>query len=215
VNQFSEEIKFEIFKDIIPYAKAIEIMHHRLDKVISDIQKQTILFLEHKDVYTAGRMACCDSDIIDKSINVIQTDRGGKITYHGPGQRVIYPILNLNYFGKDIKKYVSFLQSLIINCLNIIGIKAHIDKAGVGIWTIYENDLYKIASIGIKVKKWVAYHGLSINISNDLAKFDSIIPCGIKEYKHTSIKKLGIDISLEEFDQIFIKEFKNMISSYK
>jgi lipoyl(octanoyl) transferase len=202
---------FEIYKGLMPYEKGIELMNEKLTSIIEIRKEETILLLEHEDIYTAGRMVQDKADIIDKNIQIINTDRGGKITYHGPGQRVVYPIMDLNHFQKDIKKYISFLQNLIINTLYKIGIEAHTDRTGIGVWTIKENDLYKIASIGIRVKKWVAHHGLAINISNDLKKFDAIIPCGIKDYKHTSIKKLGINIELEEFDKIFIKEFNKLI----
>ncbi len=197
----------------MPYEKGIDLMNEKLANIIETRKDETILLLEHEDIYTSGRMSQDNSDIIDKNIEVIATDRGGKLTYHGPGQRVIYPILDLNNFQKDIRKYLAFLQTLIINTLYSIGIDAHTDRAGIGVWTIKENDLYKIASIGIKVKKWVAHHGLAINISNDLKKFDAIIPCGIIAYKHTSIKKLGINIDLEEFDQVFIKQFNKLIGS--
>jgi lipoyl(octanoyl) transferase len=208
-----EYCQFEIYKKTIPYNEGIEIMNQKLDSIFKDNKEQKILFFEHDDVYSAGRMAIDSSDILNKNIDIIYTDRGGKLTYHGPGQRIIYPIIDLNHFQKDLRKYICFLQDLIINSLYIIGINAHVDKAGVGVWTIQDNDLYKIASIGLKIKKWISYHGMSINIFNDLNKFDAIIPCGIKDYKHISIKKLGINIEFEEFDQIFIKEFDELMKN--
>ncbi len=204
---------FEVYNGLMDYEKAMNIMNSSVNEVLYNNQRQKILFFEHEDVYTAGRMALDSSDIINKDLNIIYTDRGGKLTYHGPGQRVLYPILDLNKFQRDIKKYVSFLQDLIINTLDVIGIKSHVDKAGVGIWTIQDNDLYKVASIGIKVRKWIAYHGIAVNIFTDLNKFNQIIPCGIKDYKHISIQKLGINIEFEEFDKILINEFNNLIRS--
>jgi lipoyl(octanoyl) transferase len=216
-NQKSKTINFdnfifEIYNSIMPYEQGLEIMNDILYGILHNKQKQKILFLEHEDVYSAGRMVVDSSEILNQNIKIQYTDRGGRLTYHGPGQRIIYPILDLSYFQKDIRNYVIFLQNLVINILYNIGINAHIDRAGIGVWTIQDNDLYKIASIGIKVKKWIAYHGIAINIFNDLTKFDAIIPCGIKDYKHISIKKLGIDISFKEFDQIFIEEFNKLYS---
>jgi lipoyl(octanoyl) transferase len=205
-----DQYEFQIFDHIMPYNEGIEIMKSCLDDIIEKRAKQQILIFEHEDVYTAGRMARDESDIVQKNLEIIYTDRGGKLTYHGPGQRVIYPILNLTYFNQDIRQYVAFLQELVIKSLDCFGIKAHIDKAGVGVWTIQDNDLYKIASIGIKIKKWFSYHGIAINIFNDLNKFNAIIPCGIKDYKHTSIQKLGIQIDLQEFDKVFIKTFNDL-----
>ena len=168
-------------------------------------KKELLWIIEHNDVYTAGSSST-SKDLIDKNINVIKTNRGGKFTYHGPGQKVVYFVLNLNKRGKNIRKLVNKVESCIVDILNEFNIKSQPDRKNIGIWVSKNNKKYKIAAIGIKVKKWIAYHGFSINVSNDLSKYESIVPCGLKNKKITSLKKLGIN-NPENIKKIITEKF--------
>ena len=191
-----------------------QIMEARVLEVIKGISEETVYLLEHEDVYTAGSSAD-QSELLEKDnglIPIIQTGRGGKYTYHGKGQRIIYPILNLAlpHRKKDIKLYVRNLEQCIINTLSKINIDAYTIDGLVGIWVKYRQTHAKIAAIGIRVRKWVTYHGISVNIIPDMNKYSSIIPCGIKNFPVTSLKELGFNISFAEFDKILIKEFEKI-----
>ena len=141
---------------------------------------------------------------MDKNLKVIKTNRGGKHTYHGPGQKVAYFVLNLNKRKKDIRKLVNQIEDCVINILKEYKISSCKDKRNIGIWV----DDKKIAAIGIRVKRWVAYHGFSLNVSNDLSKYKKIIPCGIKDKGVTSLKKVGVK-NYKNIDKIIIKKFLN------
>jgi lipoyl(octanoyl) transferase len=196
----------------VEYSLALTKMNELYQEVSVRDKFGYLWLLEHDDVFTIGRSGSED-DILDKSVvPIIHTDRGGKVTYHGKGQRIIYPILNLNKFDdlKDIKKYVRKLESWIIKTLSDIGIKAKADPNKIGIWTD-ELRSKKIASIGIKIKKWISLHGIAINFSTNLDHFRKIVPCGLESDEICSINSLGCNVSLSDFDKIllenFIKEF--------
>ncbi len=192
---------------LVDYKSMLEIMDSKVQEVIGGSPDAAFL-LEHDHIYTAGT-SFKNTEILDNNIKIIDTGRGGKITYHGPGQRVIYPILNLNKNNrnKDLKLYIRNLEHWIIDTLSYFAIKSYIVPNRVGIWVDGPNGKSKIAAIGIRVRKWVTYHGIAINISPDLSKYKSIIPCGIDDAYVTSMKELGINISLEEFDAIAKKIF--------
>jgi lipoyl(octanoyl) transferase len=198
------------FKNPIKYKDAVSIMENAVQEVIQKPNSERIFLLEHEEVYTFGTSANKNELINDMGIPVIQTGRGGKFTYHGPGQRIIYPILNLNLREKDIKKYIFLLEMSIINTFNILGINAFIMKDNVGIWVNNNGKISKIAAIGIRAKQWVTYHGMCVNISNDLNKFLGIIPCGIKDFGVTSLLECGIVIDFDEFDSILMVEFDKL-----
>ena len=163
------------------------------------------MIVEHNSIYTAGTSSK-NEDLLDKSINVIKTNRGGKHTYHGPGQKVVYFVLNLNKREKDIRKLITKIEKCIMSILNEYGVKSQVDKKNIGIWVKDKNNLMKIAAIGIRVRKWVAFHGFSINVSNNLLKFNAINPCGIKDKGVTSLKELGKTKS-KNIENIIIKKF--------
>ncbi len=181
----------EIKKSIKPikYIFALEKMERRLEQIHSNKKKELIWVLEHKEIFTGGT-SYKDNEILDKSINFIKTNRGGKITYHGPGQLVFYFVLDLKKRGKNIRKLINIIEKTIIDTLNDFKIKSFADRKNIGIWLKKKEGNEKIAAIGIKVKKWIAYHGFTINISNDLKKYDKIIPCGIKKMKATNLNKI-------------------------
>ncbi|MGC0371897.1 MAG: hypothetical protein DGJ47_000598 [Rickettsiaceae bacterium] len=203
--------KWITIKELIDYNTAMEQMLSYVDEmIVNPDQENKILLLEHNEVYTAG-LSYKDEEIIDVgNIPVIYSRRGGKFTYHGPGQRVIYPVINLRQ-QKDIKLYVRKLEQWIINSLKYFDIIAFTIEGLVGIWVKDQhNQPAKIAAIGIKVTRWVAYHGIAVNIHTDISKFSRIIPCGIRNYSVTSLQELGVNISFEEFDSVLKKEFDNI-----
>ena len=184
-------MKIEIKKSIKPvkYNFAIKKMEKRVEQIYSNEKKELIWVLEHKEIFTGGT-SFKDNEILDKSINFIKTNRGGKITYHGPGQLVFYFVLDLKKRGKNIRKLISTIEKTIIETLNQFKVKSFADRKNIGIWYKNNENNEKIAAIGIKVKKWIAYHGFAINISNDLKKYNKIIPCGIKKMKVTNLNKI-------------------------
>ncbi|MCC2646577.1 MAG: lipB [Rickettsiaceae bacterium] len=194
---------------LTPYSKVIEEMEQAVNKIVSEGNKETIFLVEHEDTYTAGTSAKEEELISKDIIPVFQTGRGGKYTYHGKGQRVIYPILNLASENrkKDLKLYIQQLQDTIVKTLKHLGVESFSCPENIGIWVPTNKGNKKIASVGIRVKKWVTYHGIAINISTDLNKFRGIIACGLSNNIMTSLQELGINISLNEFDDIYKRYF--------
>tara|TARA_B100000579_G_C22645142_1_gene763382 strand:- start:232 stop:852 length:621 start_codon:yes stop_codon:yes gene_type:complete len=192
-------MSIEIKRSIKPvdYNKAIDLLEERLQEIIKNRNNELIWFLEHNEIYTAGTSSN-KNDILDKSIKVIKTSRGGKITHHSPGQLICYFVIDLKKRNKDIRKFVMLLENSIIETLGEFNIKSNSDRKNIGIWINHKNESKKIAAIGIKVRKWIAYHGFSINIKNDLNNFKKIIPCGIKNKKIINLKEIS-KISYSKF----------------
>ncbi len=184
-------MNIEIKKSVKPikYNFAIKRMEKRLEEIYEGKNNELIWILQHQDVYTGG-ISFKEEDIIDKSINFIKTNRGGKITYHGKGQLVFYFVINLKKRKISIRQLISLIEKTIIDTLSYFKIKAFADRKNIGIWTKNKKDIKKVAAIGIKVKKWIAYHGFAINISNDLKKYDKINPCGLNSKKITNLHKI-------------------------
>ena len=197
-------------KKPIEYRKAIKLLEERLIRINEEKAPDLIWSLEHLPVYTAGTNHK-KTEILDSSIDVIKTNRGGKITYHGPGQKVFYFVIDLKKFNKDIRKFLSIIEKTIIQTLNEYGVKSYADKKNIGIWIKQNNKINKIAAIGIKVKKWIAYHGFSINISNSLESYKKIIPCGIKSKSVSNLK----NINNQDYSDLDDKIIKNFISNLK
>ena len=191
----------------VDYTKSMKFLEKRVQDVLLGKKNELLWIIEHNSIYTAGASSK-ENDLIDKNLKVIKTNRGGKYTYHGPGQKVVYFVLNLNNRGKNIRKLINKIENCIIEILNEYKIKSFADKKNIGIWTKEKKEIKKIAAIGIRVKKWIAYHGFSINISNDLNKYNGIIPCGIKDKKMTSLKKIGVK-NYNNIEKIIIAKFLN------
>ncbi len=191
----------------VDYTKSMKILEKRVHDVFLGKKDELLWILEHNSVYTAGTSSK-NIDLLDKNLKVIKTNRGGKHTYHGPGQKVAYFVLNLNKREKDIRKLVNKIENCIMDVLNEYNIESYPDRNNIGIWVDDKNKSKKIAAIGIRVKKWVAYHGFALNISNDLSKYNGIIPCGIKDKGITSLKKLGIN-DYNNIEEVIIKKFLN------
>mgnify|MGYP005665053933 FL=1 len=197
----------------VKYEDAISFMEDRLKDI--DLKKvdDLIWVLEHDHIYTSGTNYK-ENEIIDKSINIIKTNRGGKITYHGPGQLICYFVIDLKKGKKDIRKFISVIEKSIIETLNLYDIETFADKENIGIWYNDNLTIKKVAAIGVRVSKWIAYHGFSININNDLKKYDAIIPCGIKDKGITNLKQIknqNYDDLENKLIEIFKTNLKNLI----
>ena len=189
----------------VDYNKSMEILERRVEDIFLGKKNELLWILEHNTIYTAGTNSH-DKDLIDKSLKVIKTKRGGKYTLHSKGQKVIYFVLDLNKRGKDIRKFVRKIENCIIKILKEFNVKSYADEKNIGIWVDEKNSSKKIAAIGIRVKKWIAYHGFSINVSNDLSKYKGIIPCGIKDKGVTSLKRMGIK-NYNKIEKVIIRKF--------
>ncbi len=198
-------MSIEIKKSIKPvnYLDAIDFLEKRITKINRNDANELIWILEHPSIFTAGT-SFNENDILDKSIKVVKTSRGGKITWHGPGQLVCYFVINLNNRKKDIRKFLNIIENSIIASLKKFGINSYSDRKNIGIWNKINNKEKKIGAIGIKVKKWIAYHGFSININSSMSNYKKIIPCGIKDKEITSLKKIN-NQNYNKFSQEIIK----------
>jgi lipoyl(octanoyl) transferase len=199
-------MNIEIKKSIKPvnYFDAINILESRLKDLYENNEQELIWTLEHNEVFTAGT-SYKENEIIDKSIKILETNRGGKITYHGPGQLICYFVLDLRK-KKDIRKFITTIEKTIIQTLKFYKIETFPDKDNIGIWYKYNNEVKKIAAIGIRVSKWIAYHGFAININNDLENYKKIIPCGISDKGVTNLKNI-LDQDYSNLSDILIKNF--------
>jgi len=182
-------IEIKKSKKPVKYKDALNLMETRLLDVNENNSKDLIWILEHEEIYTAGT-SHKKNEILDKSIKIIETNRGGKITYHGPGQLICYFVIDLKKRKKDIRKFISLIEKSIIETIGYYKIQTFADKKNIGIWYKDKLDTKKVAAIGVRVKKWIAYHGFSINIDTDLNKYDSIIPCGIKDRGVTNLNQI-------------------------
>ena len=189
----------------VKYEFAMRFMEQRLLDIDQKKSSDLIWILEHQDLYTAGT-SYNENEIIDKSINVLKTNRGGKITYHGPGQLICYFVIDLKKRKKDIRKFISVIETTIITTLKSYDIETFSDKYNIGIWHRNNLKINKVAAIGIRISKWIAYHGFSINIDNDLNKYKAIIPCGINDKGVTNLKEIK-DINYEELKNRLIENF--------
>ena len=192
----------------VKYEEALRIMEDRLLQIDQKKSKDLIWILEHQNIYTAGT-SYKENEILDNSIKIFKTNRGGKITYHGPGQLVCYFVIDLKKIKKDIRNFISIIEKTIIDSLKSYNINTFSDKENIGIWFNDNSKIKKVAAIGVRVSKWIAYHGFSINIDNDLKKYDAIIPCGIKDKGITNLKTINNQSYADLKDRII----KNFISN--
>ena len=204
-------MEIEIKKSLKPveYKEAINFLEKRLIQINQKKTNELIWILEHPSIYTAGTNYN-ENEILDKSINVIKTNRGGKITYHNSGQTICYFVIDLNKRKKDIRKFTTTIENTIIQTLKEYQINSFNDRDNIGIWVNHKNKIKKIAAIGIRVSRWIAYHGFAINVNSNLEKYNKIIPCGIKN-KGVSNLKLIKDQNYDELNDKIINNFvKNL-----
>ncbi len=201
-------IEIKISKSRISYKTAIKILDKRVEKLKANKGRELIWILEHPLTFTAG-IRSNENEILDKKIKIIRTNRGGKITVHSPGQKIIYFALDLNKRKKDIRKLIGLVEKSIIEFLMFYKIKGKKDKKNIGIWVNNK----KIAAIGLRISKWIAYHGCSINIHNNLKQYLKIVPCGLDNKKVTSVyseKKIFIKNAENKLKEIFIKNINKI-----
>ena len=193
----------------VKYNEAIHYLEKRLIKVNNNEENELIWILEHNHIYTAGT-SYNESEILDKEIKLIKTNRGGKITHHCPGQIICYFVIDLKKRKKDIRKFITLIEETIIESLSKFNIKTFGDPKNIGIWTNHKGKINKVAAIGVRVSKWIAYHGFAININNDLSKYKNIIPCGISDKGVINLKEIK-DQDYKDLDKIIIDTFsKNL-----
>jgi len=199
-------MNIEIKKSIKPvnYIDAINLLESRLQSLYKNKEKELIWTLTHDEIFTAGT-SYNENEIIDKSIKIINTNRGGKITYHGPGQLICYFVLDLRN-KKDVRKFITSIEKTIIQTLRYFKIETFSDKDNIGIWHKENNEINKVAAIGVRVSKWIAYHGFAININNNLEQYKKIIPCGITDKGVTNLKEID-DQDYSNLEHILIKNF--------
>ncbi len=212
------QIEIKISNEEINYKEAVLFMESKVRDISENHSKELIWFLSHNHIFTQGTSASDDEILNSDIIEVSKTNRGGKTTYHGPGQRIVYFMLNLNNKKKDIRKFISVIENSVIDFLENYNVEARAFKDRVGIWVIKNNKMTfdkekKISAIGLRVKKWITYHGMSFNINPDLKYYNSIHSCGLKEYTNTSLNELGIKIDQKEFDEGFKKIFLNKLKT--
>jgi len=203
-------IEIKKSKKPINYIDAIKMMEIRLEDINKKDKNELIWLLEHDSIYTAGT-SYNKNEIVDKSINILKTNRGGKITYHGPGQLICYFVIDLSKRGKDIRKFITLIEKTIIETLKYYKIETFADKKNIGIWYNDKSEIKKVAAIGVRIRKWIAYHGFSINIDNNLEKYNAIIPCGIKDRGITTLKK----INNQNYKSLENKLIENFINNLK
>lgn len=198
-------IEIKKSKNPVNYQDAIKDLEHRLSLVFQNKEKELIWTLEHNEIYTGGT-SYAENEILNNSINFVKTNRGGKITYHGPGQLICYFVIDLRNRKKDIRNFVCIIEKTIIQTLEQFNIKSFADRKNIGIWFDNKKETQKVAAIGIRVSKWIAYHGFSINIDNDLNKYKNIISCGIRDKGVTNLKSI-INQDYNNLEQKIIDNF--------
>ena len=212
-----KEIEWNISDGLTGYLEAVQVMEARAEAIARGLAPEAIWLVEHPALYTAGTSAKRKDLIDSKSFPVFNSKRGGQYTYHGPGQRVVYVMLDLNRHGKDVRAFVQKLEHWVISTLACFNVQGAIRDGRIGVWVdrpekpltqagLPQED--KIAAIGIRLKKWVSFHGLSINVDPNLSHFEGIIPCGIREYGVTSLVDLGLPVSMEHLDMCLKDQFE-------
>ena len=213
MNQSSNKVEIKISDKNINYLESVKFMQAKVDSIFNNIEKELIWFLFHDHIYTCGTSADKNEILVKTNIPVFDTNRGGKTTYHGPGQRIVYLMINLNKRKKDIRRFINLIEQSVIYLLKDFNIETTTFNNRVGIWVTKANGITfskekKIGAIGLRIKKWVTYHGLSFNINPDLQYYNYIEACGLADYSATSLYDLGINLSQQEFDKIFYNIFK-------
>ena len=206
-NTMDVGVRIEVRQDstLVPYARALEEMTARNADVAEGTARELIWLLEHLPVYTAGTSAD-RSELLDPRFEVFEAGRGGRYTYHGPGQRVGYVLLDLKHRARDVRGFVHALEGWVIDTLGDFGVESWRSAGRVGIWT-HDRDgsEAKIGAIGVRIRRWVTMHGFSVNLAPDLSHFGGIVPCGIGDFGVTSLKDMGLDVGAEEWDRALLR----------
>ncbi len=203
-------VTWEISKGLVPYPQAMAIMDAHVDAIARGQEAERVWLLEHPPLYTAGTSAHADDLVEPGRFPVFKTGRGGQYTYHGPGQRVAYVMLDLKRRGGDVRAFVAALEQWVIDTLDAFNVKGERREDRVGVWVRRGSREDKIAAIGIRVRHWVAFHGISINVEPDLSHFEGIVPCGIREHGVTSLVDLGLPVTMEDLDVALQANFRRI-----
>ena len=203
-------MEIKISKKPVKYEKAVKYLDERVNQVSQNKDQELIWFLEHKSVYTCG-VNFNQKDVLDKKLKIVKTNRGGKITWHGPGQLICYFVLDISRRKKDIRKFITAIENSIIDTLRDFKINSFSDRKNIGIWVLDKKEEKKIAAIGFRVKKWIVFHGFSLNLSNNLNNYKKIIPCGISDKgisKIYNFKKISKDKIINRLKTNLVKNLK-------
>ncbi len=200
-------MEWRVSPDLVPYEEAVRLMEERVDGIFNGSAKEMVWLLEHPPLYTAGSSAK-KSDLLDaKTLPVYETGRGGQYTYHGPGQRIAYVMIDLTKRKRDVRAFVTALEQWIIDTLGVFGIVGERRCGRVGIWVNHKGEDQKIAALGVRLRRWISFHGIAINVNPDLSHFQGIVPCGLSKFGITSLDVLGVTISLAELDEVLRKQW--------
>ena len=208
----SENIEWRVSPDYVPYDAALAEMEARADAVRAREAQELVWLLEHPPVYTAGTSAD-PAELLDPRFPVHRTGRGGRYTYHGPGQRIGYVVLDLRKRRQDVRCYVHALEGWVIAALGELGIEAFRAPGRIGIWTLDRGREAKIGAIGVRIRQWVTLHGFAVNLDPDLSHFGGIVPCGIPDFPVTSAAALGLSITAEQLDSSLFATFLPFLDS--
>jgi len=212
-NTPDHPLEWRIASALVPYEEALETMESRVAAIHAGDAGELVWLLEHPPLYTAGT-STKEQDLLDARFPVHKIGRGGELTYHGPGQRVVYFMLDLNKRGRDIHKFVHKLEALIIAALANFGVKGEMRDDRIGVWVVNpDGSENKIAAIGVRVRKWVSFHGIAINVTPDLSHYGGIVPCGIREHGVTSLTELGIQATMAQVDEALKAAFQSVFEN--
>lgn len=201
-------VEWVVASAAVPYAEAVTAMEARVEAIAAGDALEQVWLLEHPPLYTAGVSAKGGDLLAPDRFPVFQTGRGGQYTYHGPGQRVVYAMLDLRARGKDVRRFVQALEGWVIDILADLGVEAGLRDGRIGVWVDHGAREEKIAAVGVKIRRWVSFHGVAINVAPDLEHFSGIVPCGITDHGVTSLADLGRSATMSEVDAVLRAAFE-------
>jgi lipoyl(octanoyl) transferase len=205
----SPGIEWRVSQGLVPYPEAVRAMEARVEAISSGTGSEEVWLLEHPALYTTGTSAKA-SDILDARFPVFETGRGGQVTYHGPGQRICYVMLDLKTRKADVRGYVRNLEEWLILALEKLGVKGERRSGRIGIWVQNGIREEKIAAIGVRIRRWITFHGISLNVDPELSHYSGIVPCGVREYGVTSLSAMGISAKMAEVDAALKQSFQEV-----
>ena len=209
----AETIEWRHSRELVPYEEALGEMDRRAEAILAGAAPELVWLLEHPPLYTAGTSADPAELFNPKGLPVFNAGRGGRYTYHGPGQRVGYVLLDLGRRGRDIRRFVYSLEGWIIDALAALGVEAYRAPGRIGIWVTAGTGEAKIGAIGVRVRRWITMHGFSLNVNPELSDFSGIVPCGIAEFPVTSLEEMGVSDGQERFDLALRQRLDVFLSS--